>query len=288
MGSCLKTVGAALLAATLTTAALFVPVAAAARDDNTSAEYKPQVGQPGKDVVWVPTPDEVVQKMLDMAQVKAGERVVDLGSGDGKIAIAAAKRGAKARGIEYNPKLVELSRRNARDAGVTVDFRQGDIFKSDFRDADVVTLYLLPSLNERLRPILLKMKPGTRVTSHQFMMGDWQPDETASLAGRQAHLWIVPARLQGRWQLSLGDAGPVTLDLTQNHQMLTGQARIGDRSSELSDARVRGNQVVFTLADPNGNGGSQRFEGRLSGRNRLAGEAVGADGRRIAFIAVRQ
>ncbi|HYF19615.1 MAG TPA: class I SAM-dependent methyltransferase, partial [Ramlibacter sp.] len=180
-------------------ALLLLPLVGACAQTPEKEEFKPSVGQAGKDVIWVPTPDAVVDRMLELAQVRAGERVVDLGSGDGKIAIAAAKRGAIARGIEYNPDMVQLSRRNARAAGVNVDFQQGDIFVSNFTDADVITLYLLPSLNEKLRPILLNMKPGTRVTSHQFTMGDWKPDRTDDVSGRDAHLWIVPAKVAGKW-----------------------------------------------------------------------------------------
>jgi SAM-dependent methyltransferase len=253
----------------------------------TGGEYRPEVGQPGKDVVWVPTPDEVVDKMLDMAELKAGERLVDLGSGDGKIAIAAAKRGARARGIEFNPDMVALSRRKAAEAGVKVDLQQGDIFKSDFSNADVITMYLLPSLNERLRPILLRMKPGTRITSHQFMMGDWAPDETATVGSRQAHLWIVPAQLAGRWQLRInGEEEPIEVRLQQRNQVLDGTAQWHGRAATLADARVRGTKVAFTLVDADG--ASHRFEGRADGANRLRGEVVAkADGRRQAFVASR-
>ncbi len=248
--------------------------------------YRPEVGQAGKDVVWVPTPDEVVTKMLDMAQLRRGERVVDLGSGDGKIAIAAAQRGAVAHGIEFNPDLVTLARSKADQAGVKVDFAQGDIFKSDFRNADVVTLYLLPSLNERLRPILLRMKPGTRVTSHQFQMGDWTPDETATVGSRQAHLWIVPARVDGRWQVQFEDGGPpLALTLQQRFQMVSGSARWNGRDAELSQARVNGAQVEFTMADADGT--AHRFDARAETPNRLRGHAVAGDGRRLAFTATR-
>ena len=158
--------------------------------------YQPEVGQPGKDVVWVPTPDEVVKAMLDMAQVTSKDYVVDLGSGDGKIAIAAARRGARAHGIEYNPDMVALSKRNAERAGLkNVTFVQGDIFESDFRDADVITLYLLPSLNEKLRPRLLaELKPGTRIVSHAFRMGDWEPEQSREVDGSMIYFWTVPAR----------------------------------------------------------------------------------------------
>ncbi len=248
--------------------------------------YRPEVGQAGKDVVWVPTPAEVVTTMLDMAQVQRGERLVDLGSGDGKIAIAAAQRGAQARGIEFNPKLVTLARSKAQEAGVKVDFVQGDIFKSDFRNADVITLYLLPSLNERLRPILLQMKPGTRVTSHQFQMGDWAPDETATVGSRQAHLWIVPARVDGRWQLQFEDGSPpMTLALRQKYQKVSGDALWNGREAELSQARINGAQIEFTMADADG--APRRFEANAEKPNRLCGHAVMGDGRRLAFTASR-
>jgi SAM-dependent methyltransferase len=263
--------------------ALAAPALAQRADGDT---YRPEVGQAGKDVVWVPTPDEVVTKMLDMAQLQRGERVVDLGSGDGKIAIAAAQRGAIARGIEFNPKLVTLARQKAEEAGVKVDFAQGDIFESNFRNADVVTLYLLPSLNERLRPILLRMKPGTRVTSHQFPMGDWTPDQTATVGSRQAHLWIVPAQVDGRWQLQFDDGSPpVALTLRQRFQMVSGGARWNGRDAELSQARVKGAQVEFTVAD--GDGTAHRFEALAEKPDRLRGHAVAGDGRRLAFTATR-
>jgi SAM-dependent methyltransferase len=273
----------AVLASLVLSAVAALPVQA----QKPSGEYKPEVGQPGKDVVWVPTPDEVVDKMLDMAELKSGERLVDLGSGDGKIAIAAAKRGARARGIEFNPDMVALSKRKAAEAGVKVDLQQGDIFKSDFRNADVVTMYLLPSLNEKLRPILLKMKPGTRVTSHQFMMGDWTPDETVSVGTRQAHLWIVPAQLGGQWQVQInGSDDPIAMRLQQKYQVLEGSAQWNGRPAAVNDARVRGTNVTFTLVDADG--GKHRFEGRVDGAKRLRGEVVAqAGGRRQPFVATR-
>ena len=190
-------------------------------------DYTPEVGQPGKDVVWVPTPDAVVQKMLDMAQVTKKDRLVDLGSGDGKIAIAAAKRGARAKGVEFNPDMVALSKRNAQAAGVQVELVRGDIFETDFSDADVLTLYLLPELNERLRPTILKMKPGTRVVSHQFTMGDWEPDEEANVDSHRALFWLVPARVAGNWTVQVadeGDKGTMKLQLRQRYQKVEGQS----------------------------------------------------------------
>ena len=233
--------------------------------------FEPQVGQAGKDVIWVPTPDEVVQKMLELAQVRRGERVVDLGSGDGKIAIAAAHRGAIARGIEYNPDMVEVSKRNAEKAGVKVDFVRGDIFESKFTEADVVTLYLLPTLNERLRPILLAMKPGTRVTSHAFRMGDWEPDDQATVSGREAFLWLVPANIQGRWATRLGNGAGPALSIKQAFQKIEGDSEWNGRATLLRDAKVEGPHVSFVFADEDG--GWYRFEGAADHTGPVVGVA---------------
>src|SRR5918999_1190027 len=174
-------------------------------------EYQPQVGQEGKDVVWVPTPQELVDKMLDMAKVTPNDYVIDLGSGDGRTVITAAKRGARALGVEYNPDMVALSKRNAQKEGVAekAQFVQGDIFETDFSKASVITLFLLPELNVKLRPKILDMKPGTRVVSNSFTMGDWQADRTQNVSEKEgctayctAYLWIVPAKVEGRWKTS--------------------------------------------------------------------------------------
>src|SRR5512147_204140 len=164
--------------------------------------YEPQVGQAGKDVIWVPTPDEVVDRMLVMAQVTKDDLVYDLGAGNGKIAIAAAKKfGARAVGIEYNPDMARHAQGNVVAAGVSAraQIQQGDIFATDFSQATVVTMYLLPGLNMKLRPQLLSMRPGTRVVSHSFSMEDWEADEISSLDGRRAYFWVVPANVQGAW-----------------------------------------------------------------------------------------
>ena len=166
-----------------------------------AAQFQPQVGQAGKDVIWVPTPDDVVERMLTMAQVTPQDYVWDLGAGDGKIAIAAAKKfGARATGIEYNPDMVKHANANAQAAGVAgtgkgqATIRHGDIFATDFSQASVITLYLLPALNLKLRPKLLKMKQGTRIVSHDFDMGDWKPDVTLKVGTRMVHFWTVPDR----------------------------------------------------------------------------------------------
>jgi SAM-dependent methyltransferase len=265
-------------------ASLLLPLLSSCAQSPPRNDYTPVVGQEGKDVIWVPTPDAVVQRMLDLAEVKRGDRVVDLGSGDGKIAIAAARRGARARGIEYNRNMVALSQRNAREAGVEVDFRQGDIFETDFSDADVVTLYLLPTLNERLRPILLDMKPGTRVTSHQFRMGEWQPDESDELAGREAHLWIVPAKVGGTWMVRVADGPPMQVQLRQQYQKLEGQALVGGNRVELQLPRLRGSAIRFDI--PAGSAGTMRFEGTADNGGRMEG-TVTAAGQRKPFSATR-
>ena len=177
--------------------------------------YEPQVGQAGKDVIWVPTPDEVVDRMLKMAQVKADDYVIDLGAGNGKIAIAAAKNfGARAMGIEYNPDMARHAQENAVKAGVQARAKivQGDIFQSDFTQATVITMYLLPALNLKLRPQILSMKPGTRIVSHSFTMDDWEADEISSFDGRRAYFWVVPANVAGSWTLeAAGAKNEVTL-----------------------------------------------------------------------------
>src|SRR5690349_10053356 len=188
--------------------ALFLPFAASAQ------KFEPQVGQAGKDVIWVPTPEEVVERMLTMAQVTPNDFVVDLGSGDGRTVIMAAKKfGARSLGVEYNPDMVKLSQENAQKAGVAerAQFRRADIFATDFSQATVITLYLLPALNMKLRPTILAMKPGTRVASHSFTMEDWEPDVVSTLDGRRAYCWIVPANVMGTWSL---DAGGQKADLS--------------------------------------------------------------------------
>ncbi|MGH6771440.1 MAG: class I SAM-dependent methyltransferase [Xanthobacteraceae bacterium] len=226
--------------------------------------FEPKVGQSGKDVIWVPTPEALVEKMLDLTKVTAKDIVYDLGSGDGRTVIAAAKRGARAVGIEYNPKMVELSRQNATKAGVTerATFRQADIFQTDFSEATVVTLYLLTSLNAKLRPTILNMKPGTRVASNSFGMGDWQPDQTVSgFEGCQyctAHYWMVPAKVGGTWKLADGE-----IVLEQRHQMLSGRVKSGTGVATISAGKMTGNEITFTA------GGSQ-YVGKLNG-NALEG-----------------
>jgi len=229
-------------------------------------EYAPQVGQAGKDVIWVPTPQEVVEKMLQMARITPEDFVIDLGSGDGRIAIAAAKKfGARSMGVEFNPDMVALSNREAQRQGVAdkVKFVNADIFQTDFSQATIITMYLLPDLNLKLRPKLLELKPGTRIASHQFTMGEWQPDETATLDGRQALMWVIPASAAGTWALRIDDkAQERPLVIRQSFQMLSVQFNSLNSTLAFTDGRVRGDQVSFAIAD----GGVRReFSGRIQG-----------------------
>ena len=247
-------------------AALAIALPAAAQKDK---DYEPHVGQAGKDVIWVPTPDEVVDRMLRMAQVTPNDYVVDLGAGDGKIAIAAAKSfGARSMGIEYNPEMARHAQRNAERAGVAGRARivQGDIFVSDFTQATVVTMYLLPALNLKLRPQILAMRPGTRVVSHSFSMDDWEADETSSLDGRRAYFWVVPAAVAGAWSLELaggGAAEQLEMALEQRYQKIDGTVTLGPVLGGLREARLRGYLIAFSYVDDKGV--RRDFSGRVSG-----------------------
>jgi hypothetical protein len=239
------------------------PIALSQAKPAAKGEFQPYSGQPGKDVVWVPTPESVVNKMLDLAKVTPQDFLVDLGSGDGRTVITAAKRGARAMGVEFNPDMVALSNREATKAGVTdkVKFVNGDIFATDFSQASVVTLYLLPSLNLRLRPTILDMKPGTRVASHAFNMAEWEADETANIEGRQAFLWVVPAKVTGNWTVQLSGQTR-ELALQQSFQMLSGNIKSGAESSTIADARLRGDEVRFSMMEK---GMKREFTGRVQG-----------------------
>jgi hypothetical protein len=249
------------------------------------AQFQPQVGQAGKDVIWVPTPDEVVDRMLTMAQVTPQDFVMDLGAGDGKIAIAAAKKfGANATGIEYNPEMAKHANANAQAAGVAgvgpgkATIRQGDIFVTDFSSATVITLYLLPALNMKLRPTLLQMRPGTRVVSHSFTMEDWEADEISSMDGRRAYFWVVPANVMGAWQLDAGSQ-KAEMSLDQTFQKINGSVKFGNTQGGLREARLNGANIAFAYVDQSGT--RRDFSGRVNG-GRMEGsfrDDKGAEGR---------
>jgi SAM-dependent methyltransferase len=238
--------------------------------------YRPRLGQTGKDVIWIPTPDALVTRMLTAAKVTKEDLVYDLGAGDGKIPIAAARDfSAKAVGIEYNADMAELARRNARRANVDsqVKIITGDIFVEDFSKATVVTMYLLPELNLRLRPIILKMKPGTRVVSHAFHMGDWEPDEQLAEMGRDAYLWYVPANVEGTWSFKEdgGSMSEGTVTFAQRYQRIGGTVTIGGKAQPMLAAALRGDDLRFAFVDADQNlrtahvkVGENTFEGTLS------------------------
>lgn len=252
-------------------AAASLPNAAFAQS-TPAREYTPQVGQEGKDVIWVPTPQALVDRMLQIAGVTAKDYVVDLGSGDGRTVITAAKKlGARALGIEYNPDMVELSKRNAAKEGVTgrASFMKADIFETDFSDATVITMYLLPQLNLKLRPKISGMKPGTRVVSHAFSMDDWQPDQIETVEGRTAYLWIVPAKVEGTWRWDFPSGGPRSYELLlrQHFQMVEGLVRADNKTGQVRNLKLRGDRITFSVMEFAGvETVIQRdFAGRVSG-----------------------
>jgi len=240
----------------LFTACLCLTASLAHAQATDQKPFEPTVGQAGKDVVWVPTPQALVNKMLDMAKVTPSDFLMDLGSGDGRTVITAAKRGVKAMGIEYNPDMVALSIKNAAAAGVSdkATFVKADIFETDFSKATVITLFLLPDLNLRLRPKILDMTPGTRIVSNSFRMEAWEPDDTATVSEDcvswcTALFWIVPAKVEGTWQTAQGD-----LTLSQQFQMITGT--LGGKP--ISNGRLHGSEITFTM------GGAQ-YTGQVKG-----------------------
>jgi Methyltransferase domain len=250
----------------LTFSFCLIAAAAFAQAKPTQKPYEPTVGQAGKDVVWVPTSQALVDKMLDMAKVTPQDFVMDLGSGDGRTVITAAKRGATAMGIEYNPDMVELSKINAEKAGLNgtkATFVKADLFETDFSKATVITMFLLPEINIKLRPKILNLKPGTRVVSNSFTMEDWDADETETISGEctswcTALLWIVPAKVEGTWQLPQGN-----LTLKQQYQMLSGT--LG--STPITDAKMRGDEIMFTA-------GNTVYTGKVNG-NTMQGAVKG-------------
>lgn len=248
-------------------------------------QFQPSTGQPGKDVVWVPTNDNLVTRMLDMAKVSSRDLVYDLGAGDGKIAIAAAKQfGAKSVGVEYNADLVSLGQCMVRAERLTdrVKIVHGDIFETDFSDATVVTLYLLPELNLKLRPTILAMKPGTRVVSHSFLMGDWQPDQSSVSEDGAAYLWIVPARIGGRWTFrQRGGKDTFTVRLEQTFQKLAGT--VGARDEQIDQGEVKGTQLSLTFSEGDVH---TRLKGVISG-NRIEAQ-VTRNNSTATYIGMRQ
>ena len=260
---------AALLALALPCAALAQSAAPADKPADKPAEaakpaFEPQSGQAGKDVVWVPTPQVLVDKMLDLGKLTPQDFLMDLGSGDGRTVITAAKRGARALGIEYNPDMVALSQKNAEKEGVAdkAKFMKADLFETDFSKATMITMFLLPSINLKLRPKILKLRPGTRIVANSFDMGDWEPDERVVIAPEAgcdtawctALLWIVPAQVEGTWKLPQG--GEATLK--QRFQRLSGTVALDGKTYAL-EGKVLGRQVSFTA-------GGREYRGTYKGK----------------------
>jgi SAM-dependent methyltransferase len=232
--------------------------------------YRPVPGQPGKDVVWIPTPEDTVEKMLDMAQVTPRDYVIDLGSGDGRNVIAAARRGARALGVEYNPDLVALSKQAAAAAGVAgkASFVHGDMFEADISQATVLMLFLLPDHLARLAPKFLQLKPGARVVSNTYGIGGgWEPDATTRgepcTSWCVAMMYVVPARVAGAWRLADGS----TLTLEQEFQKLSGTLEIHGIALPVENGHLRGEEIRFTVNQVD-------YAGRVSG-NTMAGSAQG-------------
>ena len=238
---------------------LFAPLAFS-QAQKAPSSYKPRVGQEGKDVVWVPTPQDLVDRMLDMAKVTDRDFVIDLGSGDGRTVITAAKRGARALGIEYNPDMVALAKQNAEKEGVAkqAEFRKADLFETDFSEATVITMFLLPDINLRLRPKLLELKPGTRIVSNTFSMGDWKADETSHPDGCDgswctALLWIIPAHVEGTYETPQGE-----VTFKRKYQELSGTLRTGGKTYAL-EGKVLGDAVSFKA-------GGKQYRGTVTGK----------------------
>jgi len=229
-----------------------------AQENQSANGFIPQVGQQGKDVVWVPTPQELVDKMLNIAKVTPDDYVIDLGSGDGRTVITAAKIGAKATGIEYNPDMVALSKENAIKEGVgeKAEFIQADLYETDLSKATVITMFLLPEINLKLRPRLLDLKPGTRIVSNTFTMGEWEADQEVTTeenwnSWNTAYLWIIPAKVGGKWKLGNGE-----LDFTQEYQFVRGTLNSEGKSISVTDGRLDGNSITFTI-------GNEKYSGTV-------------------------
>ena len=245
-----------LFAAPLLAIGLAVPATFAQDEEATPAAGAEEQEPVKKDVPYVPTPEEVVEELLELAKTKKGEVLYDLGCGDGRIVVTAAKKyGVKGIGVDIDPERIKESNANAKEAGVTdrVKFIKKDLFTMDFKDADVMAMYLLTSVNEKLKPKLLEqMRPGARVVSHAFSMGDWEPDQevTVDPGGQTVYFWIIPAKVEGSQTVMLkgkdGKAQEATLDLKQKYQMVTGTATIDGKESEITDGRLRGRELTFT------------------------------------------
>jgi precorrin-6B methylase 2 len=272
-----NTLGRARLATIALTTAAFIALSASVLAERTEV--------PALDVPYVPTPPEVVERMLDMAQVGPSDFVIDLGSGDGRIAIAAAKRGARAFGVDIDPLWIEEAQENARRARLEgmlgkVSFSRQNLFDTRIGEATVLTMYLLSTVNLELQPrILEELKPGTRVVSHAVSLGDWEPDQHAEIGFRQVYMWIVPAKVAGRWRVQDGSES-FSLTLEQNYQYLKGTAQIAGKAVEVTQGRLAGANITLTLAD------GRMYQGRVAG-DRMEGTSSSGTTQRLPWQATR-
>ncbi len=267
--------------------AVALALCAGAAFAQSPAPAAPQLGQVSKDSVWVPTPERMIRRLMQLADVGPADLVIDLGSGDGRMPIHAARHfGARAIGVELEPNLVELSERSAREQGVAdrVQFLKQDLYEADLSKATVLALYISPGVMAKLKPRLLQLAPGTRVVSHHFTLGDWEPDETVRVENRTGYLWVVPANLTGTWTVATG-ADRFEMRVSQDHQQLTVQGTRGGKSIHVLGARVRGTEVRFTAFDAEGN--TRHYNGRIDG-DRMSGDSEGIDLPRLAWSATRR
>jgi precorrin-6B methylase 2 len=253
-----------------------------AQEKQSGTVYVPEIGQKGKDVVWVPTPQELVNKMLEMAEVTTNDFVIDLGSGDGRTVITAAKIGARALGVEYNPDMVALSKENARNEGVSdkTEFIQADLYETDLSKATVITMFLLPEINLKLRPRLLDLKPGTRIVSNTFKMAEWEADYEVTTeenwnSWNTAYMWIVPAKVGGTWKFGNGE-----LTLTQEFQFVRGTFNSAGRSYTITDGRLKGNSISFTI-------NNEKYSGTVGNKTMTGTVTNAAEGSKRDWIAIQ-
>ncbi len=260
----MPTASARFTTRSLIAAAMAAGIALPAFAQDEPGRYADAAGGLTLDVPFVPTPPDMVKRMLEVAEVTADDYVMDLGSGDGRIAVAAARDfGARALGVDLDPKRVAEGEENAKEAGVSdkVEFRVQNLFETELEEADVITMYLLPRVNLELRPRLLELEPGTRIVSHAFHMGDWQPDLKEGVAGRTLFYWVVPADVGGQWTVTAGDT-TVALDIEQTYQELAATATIGGAEAKVTEATLRGAEISFTVET---SGGAQTFTGTVDG-----------------------
>jgi SAM-dependent methyltransferase len=259
---------------------IFISSGLLAQQKEKNSDFVPHVGQAGKDVIWVPTPDALVQKMLEIAKVTPQDFVVDLGSGDGRTVLAAAKQGANAVGIEFNKDMVELSKKKAAEEGLEgkATFLNQDLFEYDLSKATVITMFLLPEINLKLRPKLLDLKPGTRIVSNTFTMGEWKPDKEVTIdensSWNTALLWIVPARIDGKWKL-----GNSELALNQEFQKFYGTLKDGNKTVPVSEGKLDGSSITFKI-------GGATYTGKVTNNNSITGTVINGSNK-SDFVASR-